>query len=340
MKVRDLLPAINGLARTNAARALLGIGLLVGLTTAPTLAKEVAPAKVASCFDSSLDGSPLKAQAAASIVHVVTINADGNSIESGTGFVVRDSAGSDHHLKIVTAWHVTRMFEAGLNKTNRLIIEAPSGEPIAFVAVSGRGSGAGRSATAPLAHGDVVVLSATTFMRNGAAIYDAIPGLPLAPRQSARLMGGMIASPSGIDFGASGSPIIGLDGFVHGLTVVKRDLLRVPNVVIRAGSLVKMNQDDHHAFIANDITLPLFSDVFAEPISEPSVLSALNGAGASVTVGSAPEDTGFQVVMPAIPNGICIIFGGYMYAAEPGDDSARARTQIPLRLITGGESNK
>ena len=255
----------------------------------------LAPASVrASCFDGQMTQAAWSAAAASSTLRLVAMRADGKALGSASGVVV---AGSGAPARVLTAGQVARDAAGGwiaawsssgayLGRLERAAESAP--RPVARLSA--------RAMPPGVRGGDIAVLRMAQSSADGARLYAAIPGLPLAPRQPAGLLTADVTDPGGVDAGASGAGVIGADGRLLGVLLARAAGRATPRVDVRAG--------------LRTVRLPLRALAFAMPLADPAVLAALGPAGAGIAQARAAPQQPATILGYA--GGGCVVFRAAM----------------------------
>ena len=281
----------------------------------------------AGCFAAQMDSTPWEADAAAATVRIVAATAfsyDQSDITSlhesfsGSGVIVGDSAdASNPHNRILTAAHV---IDATVAAGGRIGIVTSSGKLVGSAHVVARSSATGTEASAgsPIPKGDQVVLAIDRFFSGGVAAYDRIRGVELAPRQSRHILTGIFATPGGIDGGASGGPVFDAEtGKVSALMVraerPKASMFDsvpwIAKVQVEGGYASWDYLADKPLVRPESVNLPQRGAGFAEPVSDPVILSALGMGGSRVGTDNGPVR---HVKVFGYPLGICVLYSGKM----------------------------
>ncbi len=276
---------------------LLGLLLALGLPAAAG----------ASCFDGQFPPMRWAAAAASSAVRLVLTQPDGRAFGVASGVVVaRSGDAADPRNRLLTAGHVLR--DVASVPGSVLAVYGSDGALLgtaraAAAAAPGPAFGLrDRAAPSGLRFGDIAVLRMQAFAPGGAGRFAAIPGLRLAPAQSAGLLRGDVADPAGVDPGVSGAGVLGRDGRLLGIMAAKLDDPSVQQVSVLAG--------DPSGLGGVVLNLPLHAIGYATPIADPLILAALGRAGAQVRQARAPLRP--SVLIPGYPRGACVVFRAVM----------------------------
>ena len=274
---------------------------VISATPTPTVADLSNP----GCFAGQMPDAPHVNRAAAATLHIEVYKADGRY--TGTAFVVKGSAGSSGHNRILTAGHVADYIlqQGGLNEA-----VTSNGVRIGYLDLVARPRPQ-RSIVGgryPMTNNDIAVMEVRGFVDGGREAFDAIEGIDLSPIRPDSIMQGQFTTPAGINGGASGSAILA-DGAAIGVLITSAsssadldgDSLWQSKVQVMAGNPDVAGQ-------RRQVALPSRSMTFAEPITHPEILAALGAAGKPAT---RPQ-TEFNTMVAAMPSGACVMYQGKM----------------------------
>jgi len=153
------------------------------------------------------------------------------------------------------------------------------------------------------------------FAPGGAAAFAAIPGIELAAAQSLRPLRGRVSDPAGVDFGASGAPVLDGEGKAVGIVVRRLALDDQEGAMWR----VRVPVGGGDPFVAvppggraarREVRLPERSMAYVEPLSDPAALHRLGPAAQGVEILPAPDRRAVRAVIPALPGSACVVFRG------------------------------
>ena len=165
-----------------------------------------------------------------------------------------------------------------------------------------------------------MVLAIDRFFPGGQSIYDRIRGAELAPRQSGHILTGVFTTPGGIDGGASGGPVFDAESGKVAALMVRAERPRasafdavpwIARIQVQGGYASWDYASDKPMVRAEAVNLPQRGSGFAEPISDPAILSALGGGGFRVGTDEGPSR---PVKVFGYPLGICVLYTGTMGA--------------------------
>lgn len=266
----------------------------------------------ASCYASHMGQEPWLAQRMASTVLLLVAN-DAKTRVFATGWIVaRSGAPGGMEKAIITAGHAVSSI-----KENGLIgVISSSGQVIGWAGVDARGREYVRTdgiLGTPLTRGDIAVIRMRGFARGGADLFSKMEGIELARQQAPRMLQGVFSSPGGIDGGASGSPVLNAQGQAIGIIVSRMDeyqnALWAPKVAVNGGVPV-IGSSTTGTIGVREIRLPERSVGHIEPILDANILARLGPTGQNLTVTPPQETSPMQVVIPAMPQGVCVVYRG------------------------------
>ena len=264
------------------------------------------------CYGAHMGEEPWLPRLAASTVLLVVADGKGGT-QFATGGVVKGSGVRGGLANaIITADHAVSTAQ----RDGLIAVVSPTGAAIGWATQEA----AGRQYTgfdglfgASLTRGDIAVLRMRGFARGGADLFAKMEGIEIAQRQFTMFLSGVFTSPGGIDGGASGSPVLDETGKAIGIIVSRwnkndtdmwgaRVLVKggVPVAMIRPGVGPK----------EREIRLPERSTGYIEPILDPAILARLGAPGQNIEIQTARDARPIQVVIPAMPQGVCIVYRG------------------------------
>lgn len=258
----------------------------------------------ASCFEGQLPQAEWAAAAAASALRLLVTQPGGKVSATASGVVVASSGAPN---RVLTAGQVVRdaaavpdSWIAAWSSSGRYLgrMEAAAAEASQRPAprLSAQVTPSGVRA------GDVAVLRMTQLSADGARLYGAIPGLPLAPRQPVGILAATVSDPAGLDLGAAGAGVIGENGGLLGVAL--------PRAVGRAAPRADVQVGDAGGGRSRSVRLPLSAAAYAMPLSDPAILTALGHAGAGVAQARGPLRQ--RATILGYAGGGCVVFRAAM----------------------------
>ncbi len=265
-----------------------------------------------ACFANQLREEPWLPEAAASTVLVVAANGTGARAMS-TGWVVRDS-GVEGGLAnaILTSLHgVQESMKDGI-----LAIVSSFGRPIGWAEVEVKANPRGGQTDglgAVIPTGDIALLRIRGFAPGGAEVYRSIRGIEIAREQHPRILRGVFSDPAGIEYGASGSPVLDGEGRAIGVMVRRWD--RNEGGMWRAKVEVPGGNPLDQRTVGvppttTTVKLPDRATAYVEPIFDPDILARLGPPGQGLALRRSGERAPVRVVVPGFPQSTCVIFRG------------------------------
>jgi len=264
------------------------------------------------CYGAHLGQEPWLARLAASTVLLVVADGKGGT-QFATGWVVKGSGVRGGLANaIITADHAVNTAQ----RDGLIAVVGPTGAAIGWATQEAAGrqyTGSDGLLGVSLTRGDIAVLRMRGFARGGADIFAKMDGIEIAQRQFTMILSGVFTSPGGIGGGASGAPVLDETGKAIGIVVGrinKNDTdMWVARVSVKGGVPVAMIRPGVGPR-EREIRLPERSTGYIEPILDPAILGRLGPPGQNIEIHTARDARPIQVVIPAMPQGVCIVYRG------------------------------
>jgi hypothetical protein len=249
---------------------------------------------------------------AASTVLLVVADGKGGT-QFATGWVVKGSGARGGLANaIITADHAVSTAQ----RDGLIAVVSPTGAAIGWATQEISGRQYFRTDGlfgVSLTRGDIAVIRMRGFARGGADVFAKMEGIEIAQRQSTMMLSGVFTSPGGIDGGASGAPVLDESGKAIGIVVSRMNKndtdMWVARVSIKGGVPVAMIHPGGEQK-EREIRLPERSTGYIEPILDPAILGRLGPPGQNIEIQTARDARPIQVVIPAMPQGVCIVYRG------------------------------
>ena len=300
-------PATPSVSRSSARRRTANVSL------PPAPPPERYPLSLrSSCFVNHLGEESWLPEAAASTVLVIAANGSGGQVMA-TGWVVKDSSVEGGLANaILTSLHgVQESMKDGI-----LAIVSAFGRPIGWAEIEVKAASRGGQTDttgAVIPTGDIALLRLRGFAPGGAEVYRSIQGIEIAREQHSRIMRGTFANPAGIDFGASGSPVLDEQGRAIGVMVRRWDRneggMWRSKVEVAGGSPLEQRRVGHPN-TTTTVNLPDKATGYVEPIFDPNLLSRLGPPGQGLIVRESSDRRPSKVFVPGFPRNTCVIYRG------------------------------
>ncbi|MBP0465070.1 trypsin-like peptidase domain-containing protein [Roseomonas sp. PWR1] len=273
----------QGIALPRVAGALLL--LLAGCAGAPR------GQDFAGCLDAATP------EVAASVLRISVQPRGAGPVTRGTGFVLAGSAvepGAPN--RVVTAAHVVARALEGPSEVDILLARA-DGTMLATARVAATARPWNPLDALDPARADQAVLEVTGFADPAAQrAFAAAPGLTPAPDQPAgALLDIRVDGSRGIEPGASGAPILGPDGRVHGILVHRR----IEEWTRSASDSLSDHRRARDGMAA--AAQPVRGGI-AQPLAAPAIMTETRGA--------PPADAPLDILAPAFPRRDCTLYRG------------------------------
>lgn len=264
------------------------------------------------CYANHMGAEPWLAQRVASTVLLLVAN-DAKTRVFATGWVVAKSGAPGGMEKaIITAAHAV----SSLKENGVIGVISSTGQVVGWAGVEARGREYVRTdgiLGTPLTRGDIAVIRMRGFARGGAELFGKMEGIELARQQAPRMLQGVFSSPGGIDGGASGAPVLNAQGQAVGIIVSRMDeyqnALWAPKVAVTGGVPIVRSPTTGHTGV-REVRLPERSVGHIEPILDANILARIGPTGQNLAVTPPQETSPMQVVIPAMPQGVCVVYRG------------------------------
>jgi hypothetical protein len=259
-----------------------------------------------TCFGFDSSRTYVEEKYLESVVQLVTV--DYSSLEKikGTGFIVQGSSGKDQngYNRIMTTRHFIRdsqPFEVNGGMTE---VYSSNGQYLGVAILVVTSQNLKLPFNADIKAGEVAVMSMKSVLSDTA--YRGIMGLKLGGIDKTPLLSAIpLSSPSGLSFGASGAPVLNLDGYVIGMVTNNIQDIKNEKTIVKTGDLSNMKKTGKYQ--ERNITLPLKSVAIMENYWDIKILKAL---GEDVLHLTQDSDNSNIAVLPVITQSACVILQG------------------------------
>lgn len=261
-----------------------------------------------TCFGGFLNSMPNSLAVEQSTVMVRVVNINGDTIATGSAFIVHDSAmPGEKHNRLATAGHVVNPDDLNLGegrpKLSHFEIYSSKGVLLGVVQKVAAGTPPGKTVVSEiLPDGDfnynlkpddwaVLKIDTTKTSKNALIAFDSIIGLELAKIQAPVKTVGLSGDSShpAISSGASGGPLVDQLGHVHGvisaggISQYMRKTL-IPNLL---SPLTINKKDGDLSESRTRQELFRYEKLIPNPLGEPALLEALGRAGMNISISTS-----------------------------------------------------